>query len=133
MPKGMCYEVFWYACSFYFFFRWKIKYECLVCALMSKTYTICTVIRSIKIEYLEAKDSKKIHRDIWEIREPWNVLEMGILYEALCGSDSVCKGSNPFTAAKTKRLKSQRFQPFFLCFLYHYFFTFFVREGFIYC
>ena len=27
MPKGMCYEVFWYACSFYFFFRWKIKYE----------------------------------------------------------------------------------------------------------
>lgn len=26
---------------------------------MSKTYTICTVIRSIKIEYLEAKDSKK--------------------------------------------------------------------------
>ena len=56
---------------------------------MSKTYTICTVIRSIKIEYLEAKDSKKIHRDIWEIREPWNVLEMGIPYEALRDSDSV--------------------------------------------
>lgn len=31
---------------------------------MSKTYTICTVIRSIKIEYLEVKDLKKIHRDI---------------------------------------------------------------------
>ena len=70
---------------------------------MSKTYTICTVIRSSKIKYLEVKDLKKIHRDIWEIREPWNVLEMGILYEALCGSDSVCKGSNPFTAAKEEQ------------------------------
>ena len=56
---------------------------------MSKTYTFCTVIRSSKIEYLEVKDSKKIHRDIWEIREPWNVLEMGILTEALRGSESV--------------------------------------------
>ena len=56
---------------------------------MSKTYTFWTVIRSSKIEYLEAKDLEKIHRDIWEIRESWYVLEMGILYEALRGSDSV--------------------------------------------
>ena len=35
------------------------------------------------------------------------MLEMGILYEALCGSDSVCKGSNPFTAAKRKQTSAR--------------------------
>ena len=34
---------------------------------------------------------------------------MGILYEALCGSDSVCGGSNPSTAAK----KDELVRPFF--------------------
>ena len=46
------------------------------------------------------------------------MLEMGISYEALRGSDSVCKGSNPFTAA-TKKVDISAlfslFSPIFAC------------------
>ena len=52
--------------------------------------------------------------------------------EALHGSDSVCKGSNPFTIAKTKKAEITKISAFFLMPFIPLIFNFFVLEGFIY-